>query len=512
MQGEITLRPYQNSLYLEARSAMKKHKHLCVQLSTGGGKTVIFSYLSGRVLGNKKKILILSNRCELLTQAGGTLEKFGITAEYVTPKTRSVPTGNCTVSMSQTLRRRYDKPEWDAFLRTIDLLIIDEAHMADFDYIFQSGIFDEKYVMGFTATPIRGGKQTQLGYQYGAILTGPSAQELIDMGFLVPARYFAVDAPDLSSVERDCLTGDYKQGQVFAAFDSNKRYEGVVKEYKRIALDRKTLVFCANQEHAVKTCIEFNSHGIPAKFLVSGIPEGKSGHDILVESKGLTGKREDIIGEFKRGEFKVLVNAGILTTGFDVPDLGCVVVNTATESLQRWLQIVGRGSRVASGKTDFLVLDFGGNLQRHGRYEDNRSWHLWHDEGGGGGLVMTKECPKDEKDKEGKKGCGRLLPISAQFCRFCGFIFKTEKELREAELVEIVGGEFRFSEMNPTQFMAWCELNGKSKPWAFGQLWMGSKDDHEFRRAMRDLGYETGYIWRLLSQYKKSKRKRYAAN
>jgi len=116
-----------------------------------------------------------------------------------------------------------------------------------------------------------------------------------------------------------------------------------------------------------------------------------------------------------------------------------------------------------------------------------------------------KECPKDGKDKEGKTGCGRLIPVSAQFCPFCGYIFATEKEIRDAELVEIIGGEFKFKEMSAGQLKAYAELHGNKMAWVYRMLYVGG-GDKGFRKGMAELGYNNKFIWLTLERFKKEKR------
>ena len=498
----MQLRKYQQDQFDEVKSAMRNHKHIIWQLTTGGGKSPCFSYLAQQTLKKGNRVLILSNRCELLTQTGGTLEKFGIQAEYITPNHRKVPQGQCVVGMAQTLQRRYEKGEWLDYLKSVDLLIIDEAHFQSYDFVLNSGIFSDKYVLGFTATPTRSGNQTQLGDFYTAISVGISTEKLIELGYLVSARYFAVDAPDLSKVEYDYTQGDFKSGQLYKAFDHPERYGGVISEWEKYGKGRPTLVFCANQVHAIKTALEFEKTGIKCKYLVSGIQEGKEGYELLKATRHLTGKRDDIVSGFKSGEFDVLINATIFTFGFDYPALGCVILNLATKSLQKYLQCLGRGTRPLEGKKDFIVLDFGGNFDRFGRYEQQRAWHLWHETNDGGGIVMTKECPKDKKDKEGKSGCGRLWPISYRVCKECGFIFATDKEIRDVELTEILEGKFRFRDMSAKELDAYRELHGYAKGWTFRQLYIGG-GAKGFKKGMKELGYDWKFIYRTLKMYEK---------
>lgn len=500
-----TLRPYQQRFISDISEAMRMFRHVLCQAQGGFGKTICFSYVALKTAQKGNNILILSNRAELLIQTGNSLDKFGAKIQYISPKHRKVPTERIVVSMAQTLRMRYEKADWRTYLESVDLLIIDEAHYSEFSYIFESGIFKDKWVLGFTATPKRSGKQRQLGLDYECIVLGAKTQELIDLGNLVPARYFTLDAPDLSKVEIDPKDGDYSSRGLQIAYDTPERYDGLVKEYKSLIPNTSFVCFCANQIHAINTCIELNNSGISAKYLVSGIAKCKDGYDLFMSTKHLTGDRAELVSDFRSGKFLGLVNSGILVAGFDAPNIGAVIWNTGTMSWSRYIQGTVRGSRPFEGKADFKVLDFGGNVSRHGTYEQERKFSLWHESREGCGVAPTKICPADKKDKEGKTGCGRLILATYQECPFCGFLFSTEKEIREIELREIIGGKFKFRDMTPQEMLAYAELNGKSKTWAFNQIWMGAKTESEFKKAMHSIGYDWPYIYRLCKQFKDRK-------
>ena len=332
---------------------------------------------------------------------------------------------------------------------------------------------------------------------------------MIRLGNLVPARYFTLDAPDLSRVEIDPKDGDYSSRGLQQVYDTPERYNGLVSEYKRLTPNTSAVCFCSNQLHAIRTCIELNEAGISAKYLISGIAKGKDGYELYMDTKHLTGNREEIVSEFKSGDYLILVNSGILVAGFDAPNIVNVIWNTATMSWSRFIQGTVRGSRPFLGKEFFYVLDFGGNVARHGTYEQERKFSLWHDFKEGGGIPPMKECPKEKVDKNGKTGCGRLILATYQECPFddCGFIFATEKEIREIELTEIIGGKLAFKDMSAQQLVAYAELNGYAKTWAFRQMWIGG-GDAGFKKGMRSLNYEWGYIYRQLKIYESSKKKK----
>ena len=501
---QVTLRPYQQRFIDDIAEAMRMFKHVLCQAQGGFGKTICFSYIALKTAKKGNKILILSNRAELLIQTGNSLDRFGAKIQYISPKHRNVPTESIVVSMAQTLRRRYEKPEWIEYLKSVDLLIIDEAHYNEFSFMFESGVFDNKWVLGFTATPKRSGKQRQLGLDYSCIVLGAKTQELIDLGNLVPARYFTLDAPNLAKVEIDPMDGDYKSRQLQKIYDTTERYSGLVSEYQRIIPNTSSVCFCANQIHAIQTCIELNNAGISAKYLVSGIGKDDDGYDLFMSTKHLTGERAEIVNDFRSGKYLILVNSGILVAGFDAPNIKAVIWNTATMSWSRYIQGTVRGSRPFKDKDNFVVLDFGGNYERHGSYEREVKFSLWHDQSDGNGIAPLKECDKEKKDKDGKFGCGRLILATYQSCPFCNFIFATEKEIREVELTEIIGGKMAFKDMSAQQLVAYAELNGYNKTWAFRQMWIGG-GDAGFKKGMRSLSYDWAYIYRMLEGYKKKK-------
>jgi len=497
------LRPYQEGTESSARNAFKKHKHVLLVSATGSGKTFIFSSIVRSSLSKGYKVMIVSNRAKLLKQSGQSLTLFGIDAEYISAKHRVVPVNNCIVATAQTLQRRFDLPEYQELFKSIDLWIFDEAHLQDFNFLLESGLLDKKWLLGVTATPKRSGKMRQMGLDYEVMVEGLSVQAGIDLGFLVPARTFTLDAPDLSSVSIDPIRGDYNGKDLYKAFNTAKVYGGVISEFKKLCNNEKTMCFCSSQIHAIQTCIEFNNAGISSKFVVSGLKKDDEDYNLLEDNLHLTGRKEDIEDEFDRGSFVVLCNVAIYTTGYDCVSIRNIVLLRATLSETLWDQMCGRGGRIMpdGSKSFFRILDFGGNVARHGLYERKKVNSLWHDYHQGSGVVMTKECPPLETDCEGKHGCGRLIHISYPKCCFCGYIFKTKEEIRSIELTEIIGGEFKFKNMSATQLKAYAELNGNSMRWVWRMLWIGN-DEKDFRKGMRELSYDNKFIYRQMMIYK----------
>lgn len=494
------LRDYQQALLSLARKAFIKHRHVLLVSPQASGKTYMFSSMALNSLSKGYKVMIVSNRAKLLRQAGGALTKFGITAEYISAAHRSIPSGNCIVATAQTLQRRFDFPEYQELFKSVDFWIFDEAHVNDFNFLLESSLLDGKWVLGVTATAARTGKMRQLGLDYEVMVEGLSVQDGVNLGFLVPAKHFTLDAPDLSSVGIDPIRGDYNTKDLYKVFSTAKVYGGLISEFNKLCNHEKSICFCANQVHAIKTCVELNNAGISAKFVVSGLKKDNEDYNLLDDNKHLTGKKEDIENEFARGEFTVLVNVAVYVAGFDEPSIRNVIFLRSTLSSVLWDQAAGRGSRLYENKPYFRILDFGGNVARHGLYERKKVNSLWHDYHEGSGVVGTKECDPLKVDKEGKHGCSRLIHVSYPICPFCQFIFKTQEEIREIELTEIIGDQFRFRDMSAAQLSAYAELNGYKKAWVFRQLWV-LNTEQDFRKAMRELGYANGFIYGCLKRF-----------
>lgn len=424
----IELRPYQQTAVNEIREALVKYRRVLFQAQTAFGKTIAFSYIALSSQKYKRKVLILSNRTEILNQNGGSLQKMGLDIDYISPEYSEIPQKDIAVGMAQTLRHRIESKEWRDYVRRIEFLIVDEAHCCDFDFIYDY-ISDSCFRLLVTATPCRQGKQRQLGELVRAMVTGISTKELISKGFLTPARHFSIAAPKLDDVDIDSKSKDYNQKSLAKKFEDKTVYYGVIDEWFRICPDRKTLMFCVSSTQAIECTKIFVERGVNAKYVLSGKFEDDSAY---------SGKRSEVFKAFMRGEFQVLVNVGIAVAGTDIPDIGCIIANFATTSMSKWRQAIGRGCRISPGKKDFFILDAGDNIRRLGFFETDIVWSLWHDESAGGGIQQMKECPADKMDINHKQGCGAMIPASCKICPACGFKFHTDKDLIQLHLEEVI--------------------------------------------------------------------------
>jgi superfamily II DNA or RNA helicase len=492
-------RHYQTKLISDILAEFKKgNKHVMVQAPTGAGKTFIFSLIAYKSQQKGKKVLILSDRTELLTQTGGSLQRLGIVPYSIQAGIKRVNNNfNVYNAMSQTFKNRIAKEYWQQFLATIDLIIIDEAHKQEFNYLFESGFVNNTHLIGFSATPDRSGKMRQLALDYDKLIIGPKVSTLIDEGHLVTDHLYSFDPPDLTGVAIDAMKGDYNSTQMFHKFNTPQLRGGVVKQYIKHIPDTKGIVFCVNTRHAINTCLDFQAKGIDARFVVSNRNKPnkdkvKSDTDLAryndhlelyefyQENYRLSGDRKTILNQHKNGKFPLLVNIDIFTTGYDDPSLESVIVNRATQRRTLWYQMIGRGSRTFEGKNHFNILDFGGNAGRLGEYSEVQEWSLWHERKKGKGLPPLKICGQNSKGVPIKStshilnGCNRPILASLSLCPFCGFKYPaTKAELKEAELALMSKGvKFNsFREMTTQELLIFRKIKQYKQAWLWRELY-----------------------------------------
>lgn len=469
----MQLRDYQQTLISESRQALAKHKHIIVQSPTGSGKGVLIGSMASMSTAKRNKVLILAHSEEILKQDAGHARKWGVDAAEVYAKTRKMPENDCCCMMVQTLRQRLKKDYWRIWFEGFKFLILDECHRSEFDTIFEY-VNPKVYVVGLSATPARYGRMKQLALMYEAMVVGPSVQDLIDRGFLCRCKLYSLDAPSMDDVEWDYGRGDYSLGQMAQKFKSRARYIGAVENYQRICPGAKAVCFGCSSEQVIGITEQFCTAGIKAKYLLSANFD---------EDEDFSGERKEIMDQFKRGEFQVLVLLGIGTAGLDIPDIKAVLVLFATTSIVKWYQVLGRASRIAEGKNnEFLCLDFGMNFERLGRYESAHEWGLWHKESAGGGVPPMKICPQ----------CQKMIPVQMVNCCFCHYHFPSKQEIYNAELQEIVAKETETETLE--QYVAKRKLEGKKTSWILVNVCIKNPDHQKeaFMRAIEVLRTKHG--------------------
>lgn len=392
-----------------------KHKRVILCLPTGAGKTVVFSNLASLTVAKGKRVLIVTDRVELLSQAGGTLVKNGLFPFVINADTKRIKTSYCYVAMVETLTRRMEKPEYREALGRVDLIIIDEAHKGNFRKIVDA--FPDAFILGATATPIAAKKDQPLKSYFSEIVEPVDIPTLIDQGFLCDAKTYAAKEQVKGLKVKN---GEYSDASQMEAFDQKKMYADCIKHWKAVAEGKKTLCFNINIEHSLKTCEEFQANGITCEHL-----DGKTPDHI----------RKQRLKDFAAGKFEVLCNVGVLTAGYDESSIECIIINRATKSAPLYFQCCGRGSRLHPGKENFTIIDMGSNFLEHGLWNAPINWrerfHNPPKKSDKEGVTPVKSCPK----------CDYAMHVSAPVCPDCGYVFpikeKDKELLTTSEFVEV---------------------------------------------------------------------------
>ncbi len=322
----------------------------------------------------------------------------------------------------------------------LDLLVIDEAHHAVapsyrrvIERVQQNN--PEVAVYGVTATPGRGD-----GKGLRAVFSNVADQvrmgEIIRDGHLVPPRTFVVDIGTqeaLSKVKR--TVDEFDMSAVADIMDKRVINDEVVTHWRKLAGERKTVVFCSTVEHARHTCQSFIDAGINAAVI----------HGDLTRAE-----RTARLQAFDRGDLEVLVNCFVLTEGFDSQPVSCVVLLRPSSHKSTYIQMIGRGLRTVDPneypgvtKTDCIVLDFGTSTLLHGSLEqdvnlDGRDFT---------GEAPQKECPE----------CGAQVPAASLECPLCGHRWERAESEEKIELSDFVMSELDL--LNRSSFR-WCDLFG----------------------------------------------------
>jgi len=331
--------------------------NLLYQLPTGGGKTVIFSEIARRYIANTgKKVLILTHRIELCSQTSRMLDDFGVSNMVINSAVKALPVPNdymCFVAMVETLNNRLRDQILD--LDNIGLLVIDEAHYNSFGKLLK--FYEKGVLLGVTATPLSSNINIRMRDTYDELIIGESIASLVGKGYLARATTWHYQV-GLSSLKIG-TNGDYTVSSSELVYNNLAMQDKLLNAYREKCLGKKTLIF----NNGIAT-----SQYVYATFL-------DAGYDIRhLDHKHSPRERKEILDWFRSKPDAILTSVSILTTGFDEPTVECIILNRATRSLTLYLQMIGRGSRIIPGKSEFTILDLGNNLNRFGLWDAHIDW------------------------------------------------------------------------------------------------------------------------------------------
>jgi DNA repair protein RadD len=406
------LRPYQETIIHEARSLMGRGaRSLLITAPTGSGKTVLTAHMLNVSARKGLRSWFIVHRRELVQQSSRTFQAVGVPHGVQAAGFSEDIAMPVQVGSVQTLATRMSR------LSPPDFIIWDECHhiaAGSWSKIHEQ--FSKAYHVGLTATPQRL-DGTGLGKWFSEIVQGPSVSWLIENRYLSPYRAFVPSRPDIGGVRTKM--GDFVRSELELAIDKPTITGNVIHEYSKRAHGKRAVVFCVSIEHSKHVAAQFEAAGIRALHI-----DGET--DLLTRDRSLR--------EFAEGKVKVLCNVELFGEGFDLPSIEVAILLRPTQSLGLYLQQVGRSLRPSPGKSEALILDHAGNIERHGLPDEQREWSL---------LGRARSRKKDSAPDTRIRVCGSCFAAQlagALHCNYCGHAFPIKaREIREVdgELSEI---------------------------------------------------------------------------
>ena len=375
---EIKLFDYQEDMKERIEKALRLHRSVMAQMPTGTGKTYLLTAVIDSFVSNNpmEKVWIVAHRRELVSQIDETVRKFH---SFSASNTSSLLSSVKAMSI-QWLMRHYDEIEEEP-----GMIVIDEAHHAlakTYKEMWER--FPNAKFLGLTATPCRlnGKGFTDL---FDVLVQSWSVPEFISKGRLATYDFVSIKSDGMTqrlidSLQKRGADGDYQNKEMDMLLNKKPSIERLYRSLEEFGKDRKGIVYAINISHAQKITKLYQENGVKA---------------IAIDSKTPATERQQDIEAFKKGDIQVLVNVDIFSEGFDCPDVEFVQLARPTLSLAKYLQMVGRGLRVAKGKKNCVIIDNVGLYRVFGLPSQVWNWNAMFE--GKLKVGKRKETPKDRE-------------------------------------------------------------------------------------------------------------------
>ena len=375
---KIKLYDYQEDMKERIEGELRLHRSVMAQMPTGTGKTYLLTAVIDSFVSNNpmEKVWIVAHRRELVSQIDETVRKFH---SYFASNTSSLLSSVKAMSI-QWLMRHYDEIEEEP-----GMIVIDEAHHAlakTYKEMWER--FPKAKFLGLTATPCRlnGKGFTDL---FDILVQSWSVPEFISKGRLATYDFVSIKSDGVTqqlidSLQKRGADGDYQNKEMDMLLNKKPSIERLYQSLEEYGKDRKGIVYAINISHAQKITKLYQEHGVKA---------------IAIDSKTPAVERQQDIEAFKKGDIQVLVNVDIFSEGFDCPDVEFVQLARPTLSLAKYLQMVGRGLRVAKGKKNCVIIDNVGLYRVFGLPSQVWNWNAMFE--GKLKVGKRKETPKDRE-------------------------------------------------------------------------------------------------------------------
>lgn len=376
-----------------------------VDLATGTGKSLVIAEVIRRLIAEYPSLRVLS-LVHVKELVKGNADELKRHAPHLQVGVNSAGLGQRDLRQQILFAGIQSVSHISGKLGPRDLLIIDEAHLLPKSGIGRYHTLIEGMrrfnpdlrVLGMTATPYRldsGRLDEGDGKIFDKIVYTYSISQGVEEGYLSPLVAKGTSRKlDVSGVAK--RGGEFIAGALEEAVNQDEVTQAACQEIVQRGHDRRSwLVFACGLDHAAAVRDALRLRGVSCEMVTGETPNGA---------------RDQIISRFSRGEIRALVNVNVLTTGFNVPRVDLLAFLRPTLSTSLYVQMIGRGSRLAEGKSDCLVLDFAGNIRRHGPVDDVYVRPGKIDSGRvKEETVRAKECPQ----------CGTLVGMRVYECPEC---------------------------------------------------------------------------------------------
>ena len=430
----MQLRPYQR----DAIDALYGHWHdgggnALIVLPTGSGKSLVIASLLREVMTSYPlmRIAMLTHTRELIAQNYAELIRIwpqapaGIYSAGLNRRDRHHPIMLCGV---QSVWNKVGQ------IGAFDLVLVDECHLMSRNSATMYGKFftalherqPDFRVVGLTATPYRldsGRLDRGEGRMFEKIVYDADVHDLISDGYLSPLVSKGTHA-EISTRDVHRRGGEFIAGELEAAAMAGDLVERAAAEIVSMGVNRRAwLAFCTGIDHAAAMRAALRKLGVNAESI-----DGTMG----------TKERDRIIQSFRSGHIRCLTSVNVLSIGFNVPHVDLVALLRPTESPGLYIQQVGRGLRLAPGKNDALILDFAGNVRKHGPIDiitpPSGPKPKGEEMEGGEEQTRAKCCPQ----------CQSYVPLRVMLCPDCGHEWPPEpKHEAKADTAAIMSGRDR---------------------------------------------------------------------
>ncbi|QFR23724.1 DEAD/DEAH box helicase [Schleiferilactobacillus harbinensis] len=441
------LHPYQTNLVNKTRQSLATgHKAVLIVSPAGSGKSVVIAEIARMATEKGGHVMFMVHRRELVEQIMQTFIADDINLQH------------CTIMTVGKIIHRMER------LPKPTLIITDESHHAlakTYQKIYEH--YPDVARVGFTATPWR---MSGKGFTsvYDDMIVGPEVQWLIENHYLADYTYYAPTLIDSDKLKRSS-TGDYTQASMNDAIKEPKIFGDVLAHYKRLTEGRQAIVYAHSVEASMQVAEMFKAAGISAAHADAKTPQRE---------------RDSIMRDFKAGKIRILCNVDLISEGFNVPDVGVIIMLRPTASLVLYIQQAMRGMRYEPGK-HAIIIDHVGNVMRFGppRMPRADQWTLYDRKkkkrsGTPGPAIKT--CPK----------CFAIVPAATTVCKLCGYVWETA-ETEDLEVDKTV----KLGKLEESRFMV---ADYQKTHWAQKEP-REAKNYTELRKIANARGYKPGWAY-----------------